>query len=69
MAFANFCAISVAATSLVRTLNLRLIRSDFLPITLIFDLAIAGKGVFEAVLGTCHPYLHLIHGLRMLWVF
>ena len=69
MAFANFCAISVAATSLVRTLNLRLIRSDFLPITLIFDLAIAGKAVFEAVLGTCHPYLHLIHGLRMLWVF
>src|SRR5271169_1689274 len=25
------------------------------------DLAVAGEAVFEAVLGTCHPDLHLIH--------
>jgi hypothetical protein len=33
------------------------------------DLAVAGEAVVEIVLGTCHPDLHLIHGLRMLWVF
>ena len=33
------------------------------------DLAVAGEAVFESVLGTCHPHLHLIHGLRMLRVF
>jgi hypothetical protein len=27
------------------------------------------EAVFEAVLRTCHPDFHLIHGLRMLWVF
>ncbi len=34
-----------------------------------FDLAVASEAGFEAFLGTCHPDLHLIHGLRMLWVF
>jgi len=33
------------------------------------DLVVAGDVFLEAVLGTCHPHLHLIHGLRMLWVF
>jgi hypothetical protein len=33
------------------------------------DLAVAVEAVFEVVLGTGHPVLHPIHGLRTLWVF